>query len=317
MKKLRIFVSKLVRETFTTSVALFKITLPISALTKLLTDFGATDMVGSVLGSLMGLFGLPGEMGLVWASALLTNLYGGLSVFATLPQIGDLTIAQVSVLTTMMLMAHGLPVEMMIARKAGVRLRFSLFVRGGGALLAGLVLHGVYQWTGWLNQPCQALWQPPKVDAGWLNWALAQGQNMLAIAGVIMLLLVVMHLLEFLGVIRLLTRWLRPLLVVLGMSDAAAPVTMIGMFLGLSYGGGLIIQEARSGKLPVRDVVLSLSLMGLCHSVIEDTLLMGMVGGHWSAILAGRILISLLVVMGLRLVLQMVPLTVLRRYVYA
>ncbi len=140
---------------------------------------------------------------------------------------------------------------------------------------------------------------------------------MLSIASVIMLLLIVMHLLEFSGVVCLMTCWLRPLLSILGLSGAAAPVTMIGMFLGLSYGGGLIIQEARSGKLPAREVVLSLSLMGLCHSVIEDTLLMGMVGGHWSAILVGRIVVSLFVVIGLRLVFQMVPLTVLKRYVYA
>ncbi len=317
MKSLQRFISRLARDTLVTSLALFKITLPVSALTKVLTDVGVTAGLGAMLGPVMGLFGLPGEMGLVWASAMMTNLYGGLSVFATLPQGSDLTVAQISVLTTMMLMAHGLPVEMMIARKAGVRLRFSLLVRGGGALVAGWALHAIYQETGWLHQHNQAFWQPPKVAADWLSWAMAQGQNMLSISAVIFLLLVVMRTLELVGIIDVLTRCLRPLLSSLGMSAAAAPVTMIGMFLGLSYGGGLIIQEAHSGKLPLHDVVLSLSLMGLCHSVIEDTLLMGMVGGHWSAILVGRIMVSLVVVFALRLILHAVPTGWLSRHVYA
>lgn len=313
----RPFFLQLLHDTMVTCLALFKITLPISAVTQLLVQWGAMDLIGQILAPLMGVFGLPGEMGVVWGSAMLTNLYGGLSVFATLPAAGELTVAQISVLTTMMLMAHGLPVEMSITRKAGVRLRCSLVVRLGGAVIAGVCLHVLYRYSGWLAVPTRALWQPPPVLEGWQAWLIGQGRNLLSITVIIFVLLLVMRMLEAIGVIGWLTGSLRPFLRLLGISPAAAPVTMIGMFLGLSYGGGLIIQEAHSGRLPIRDVALSLSFMGLCHSLVEDSLLMAVVGGHWSAILVGRVIVSISVIVVLQRVLTHLSPVWLQRHVYA
>ncbi|MBN2644781.1 MAG: hypothetical protein JXR59_04830 [Desulfuromonadaceae bacterium] len=291
---------RLLRDTSQTCLALFRITLPIALATKLLTDLGVTHWLGEQLAPCMALFGLPGEMGLVWATAMVTNLYGGLSVYASLPASAVLTVAQISILTTLMLMAHGLPVELRIAQKAGTRLRCMLLVRLGGAVVTGVLLHQGYRVSGQLGQLNRAVWTPPTVAAGWGHWLLAQGRNMLSIVLIIFALLALMRALEALGFVDWLAKGLKPVLSVLGMSPAAAPITLIGMLLGLSYGGSLIIQEAQSGKMAPRDVFLSLVLMGLCHSLIEDTLLMAVVGGHWSAILLARILFSIAVVMSFR-----------------
>ena len=66
--------------------------------------------------------------------------------------------------------------------------------------------------------------------------------------------------------------------------------------LGVSFGGGLIIHEARSGHIDKKDVFFSLTLMGLSHSLIEDTLLMVMVGGHLSGLICARLIFSILAV---------------------
>jgi len=42
-------------------------------------------------------------------------------------------------------------------------------------------------------------------------------------------------------------------------------------------------------------VFFSLALMSLCHSLIEDTLLMTALGGHVSGVLLGRLLFALVV----------------------
>ena len=65
------------------------------------------------------------------------------------------------------------------------------------------------------------------------------------------------------------------------------------MVMGIAYGGGLIIRHATSGRIGRRDVLASLMLMGLCHSLIEDTLLMAALGAHVSGIFFGRILFAL------------------------
>jgi hypothetical protein len=85
------------------------------------------------------------------------------------------------------------------------------------------------------------------------------------------------------------------------------PTTVIGMTLGLSYGGGLIIQEARSGRLSKHDVFFSLALLSICHSIVEDTLLMMVIGGHLSGILWARVLFSLLIIFLLVRIIRKIP----------
>lgn len=118
---------------------------------------------------------------------------------------------------------------------------------------------------------------------------------MLKVTIIIFGLMLLLRILKALGVMGLLARCLEPGLRLLGMSRDAAPVTVIGMTLGITYGGGLIIQEARSGILGKRDVFFSMALMGLSHSLFEDTILMMLLGGRLSGILGGRVAFSLLV----------------------
>lgn len=307
-------INDLFRNALRTSLMLFKIIIPISIATRLLQQWGVVDQFGILLGPVMELVGLPGQMGLVWATAMVTNIYGGMVVFATVAPGLDLTVAQVTVLSTMILVAHALPVELRIAQKAGTRFRASVMIRVFGALLLGWLLHISYQLSGTLQHANQALWNPPVVDPTWSAWLLAELRNMLIIFLIILTLMAVLQIMKKLGITTLMTRLLEPLLKLLGMSRDAAPVTIIGMTLGLSYGGGLIIQEAQSGRLSKRDLFASVTLMGLCHSIFEDTLLMMVLGAHLSGIFWGRLIFSLLAIFLLVRLINKLPEHLFERY---
>ena len=304
------------RQAVRTSLTLFRIIVPIAIGVRLLEMAGAIDLLGRLLAPLMALVGLPGSMGLVWATTLVTNLYGGMVVFAGVAPGAGLTVAQVTVLATMMLIAHAIPVEAGIARQAGTRFRAMATLRIGGALAAGMLLNLGYSLSATLQQPNQALWNPPPRDPSWLGWAAGEARNLTYIFLIILALLIVMRLLEWVGIISALTRLLRPVLMQLGISDQAAPLTIIGMTLGLTYGGGLIIQEARAGLLSRFDVFCALALLGLCHSFIEDTLLMLVIGGHLSGTLAFRTLFALLVAYLVARLLRRLPNTFLERWFF-
>ncbi len=281
----------------------FRIMMPIAVATKVLQDMGLIQKLGHLLSPMMKFLGLPGSMGLAWATAMVTNLYAGLLVFTALapaePQ--PLTVAQVTTLCTVMLVAHALPMELRVAQKAGLRLGSLLVVRLLGALSLGWMLSTTFHVAGWLQAPNQTMWFPQhSPNPGWVSWAIELSHNLAKIALLILLLMAILRLLEHLGVTRLLTRLLQPVLVCFGMSPAVAPLTIIGMTLGLAYGGSLIIQEARSGRLSTQDRFYSLTLMSLMHSLIEDTVLMKIVGGHLAGILWARLGFALLVVAGLR-----------------
>jgi len=304
------------RQAVKTSYALFRIIVPIAIGVRLLELAGVIKLLGELLAPLMALVGLPGNLGLVWATTLVTNIYGGMVVFAGVAPGAGLTVAQVTVLATMMLIAHAIPVEASIAQRAGTSFRAMATLRVGGALAAGALLNLGYNLTNSLQQPNQALWTPPPRDPSWLGWALGEARNLVYIFLIILALLVLMRLLESFGIITGLTRLLRPVLMLLGISERAAPLAIIGMTLGLTYGGGLIIQEARAGHLSRHDVFCALALLGICHSFIEDTLLMVVIGGHLSGTLVGRTLFALLVTYLVARLMRSLPEPVLDRWFF-
>jgi hypothetical protein len=283
------------------------IIVPIGIVTRILEQLGLINVFGDLLAPLMQLVGLPGELGLVWATAMVVNIYGGMMVFATVAPGLELTVAQVTVLGTMVLIAHSLPVELRVAQKVGTRLRAMLLLRVLSAFALGFILERIYLFSGTLQQPNQALWTPAETGSDWGAWGLAQLENLLLIFLIIFTLIMLLALLKRVGVTELLTRLLQPLLALLGLGREAAPLAIIGMTLGISYGGGLLIREVESGKLSRKDVFISLALMGLCHSIIEDTLVVMVLGAHLSGILWGRLIFTLVVVFVLARLITLVP----------
>jgi len=298
---------KLFLDALFTCAELFKIIIPISIATRFLQQWGIIDQFGLLLAPVMELVGLPGQLGLVWATAMATSIYGGMVVFASVAPGLELTVAQVTVLGGMILVAHGLPVELRIAQKAGTRFRAMTIIRIGGALVFGWLLHLSYQFSNTLQQANQALWNPATIDPTWKAWLVSEVRMIVMVFLIILSLMIFLLLLKKAGISDLMTRLLEPILTSLGMSRAAAPITIVGMTLGLSYGGGLIIQEAQSGRLSQQDIFSSIALMGLCHGIFEDTLLLMVLGAHLSGIFWGRLLFSLLTMWLLTRLIKLLP----------
>jgi len=278
------------------SLELYKIMIPIIIAVKILQELGLIAWLALPLAPIMHLVGLPGEMGLVWATALVNNIYGSMIVFVSLAGQHDLTVAQVTVLGVMILIAHGLPVELQIVRKSGPRMGFQALLRIGGALLLGWMLSKLYAWGGWLQEPNVILWQPEPESENLLAWGLGQAQNLAMVFVIILALTLIMRVFTAIGLTGLCVRLLAPVLRLLGIGPAAGTLTIVGMVMGLAYGGGMIMHEAHSGKVGSKDIFSSLSLMGLSHSVFEDTLLMIVIGGHVSGLLWARIIFTLVVI---------------------
>jgi spore maturation protein SpmB len=97
------------------------------------------------------------------------------------------------------------------------------------------------------------------------------------------------------GLLTLLEKILAPVLPFFGMGRQAAPITVVGMVMGIGYGGALIIRETDKGMIAKEEIFNSMALMGLCHGLLEDTLIMAAIGGKFGGILWGRIVFSLIV----------------------
>ena len=307
-------IKDIARDAVRTTVTLLKIMIPVSIAVKIFQETGLIDTVGSALAPVMEMVGLPGGYGLVWATAMITNIYGGMVVFFSLVAESPLTVAQVTVLGAMILVAHTLPVEVGIAREAGVHVWFTLLLRILGGFVLGGILHVIFTLGDLYDTPAVLLWSPGVRDDSFLFWVAGQAKTYVMIFIIITLLLLLMQILKRTGVLSRVNMLLEPVLHTLGIGKDAAPLAMIGLTMGLAYGGGLIIKEAKSGFLGKRDVFLSVSLMGLSHSLIEDTLLLVAIGASLMGILVGRIVFTFLVMVLLVRCLRHVSIPVFDRF---
>ena len=284
------------KESVKVALPLYRIMIPMIILVKILREIGVVEILGSWLAPIMSIVGLPGSMGLVWAATMLGGFFPGIIIFADLSSSEVLTVSQVTVLSSLMLIAHSLPIELQIAKKAGSRWLSMGIIRILGALLYGIILNQILNWGNWLTERSVLLWHPKTKAIDFYTWSLEQFKALLIMFVVLFLLLQLMKLRDLLGLNNLLKFIFEPLLNKLGIGREATNITVIGMTLGIAYGGGLIIRESRAGKIPPRDIFFSLALMGLFHSVVEDTILMMLLGGSIWGFLVGRMIFAFILV---------------------
>jgi len=240
---------------------------------------------------LMKTAGLPGETGIIWITAMLTNMYGGLALLAGAAAQLELTVGQVTSLGTMLLLAHSMPVEVTVAARSGVSPFLIIPLRVGSALAAGVLLH-VSGFTGAFSGRPSILWRGVPQTGGMGNWLLGLLKTMGTILLVIYLVLLVLAVLEKIGFTRFLQRILRPAFRLIGIGREATTITVVGLVLGISYGGGLVIRAAARGDIPRKQVTAAVCFMSLCHAVVEDTALVATLGAYVPMISIGRVLFA-------------------------
>lgn len=294
-QKLKAETVDLIKQIVFVTLTLFKIMIPILILIKGLEELGVIVWIAKFFAPLMQLLGLPGEASLVWVTTLFSNIYGGLLVFFTssLPQ--TLTVAQVTVLGGLMLTAHGILIEGSIAKRIGMTWKLSLLLRLGGALLYGMLLNLFYQAGDWLQYNKKTMIPVFPSHQGWQDWALVQLNSLWMIFLIITVLLTLLRILRILHIERLLEYVLKPILKLFGIGERASYIIVVGTTLGLSFGGGILIREADSNYLQSKDVFASLVILSLSHGLIEDTLLILLMGAHISGAFWLKLLFSLLV----------------------
>jgi len=297
---LKSFGKELVNDTWKTTLVMFRIMIPVTIIVKILQETGVIYYIGLWMAPLMKFVGLPGEMALAWATGMITNLYGGILAYIQLSSSANLSIAQVTVLMTMMLVAHTFPIELQVARKTGVKVSTMFFIRFFSALVIGFIIFHFFKIFNFYNEPAQIAWIPDKpIDTGLWAWALREVKNYIIIFIIIFLLIFLIKILRDIGLIKVINRIMHPVLKFMGIGDSVCTITIIGLMLGIVYGAALIINESNNPEIRRKDIFYSMVFMGLCHSIIEDTLLVMALGACFMGVFIIRIIFSTFVTWGI------------------
>ena len=283
------------REGHKVSLKIFRFLIPIFIAVKLLEESGLIPYLAMPMRPLMDLLGLPAELSLAWLPCVFVSIYSGLAVLISLaPQLPDLTVAQMTVFGLMVLIAHGLIIEVRIAGQCGVAMPFQFALRLLSAIVAGAILHALLDGFG-LLQGKAAILLAAEPTTSWSGWFLEFLESLAEIYVIVCAVMLLHKGLTYFRISEWIGRALGPVLRLLGISPKAVNIVIIGFTLGILYGSGLLIKETQEGSLSHRDALCSISLLGLSHSLIEDTLLLMLVGGSLWGLLAFRVLFTIIV----------------------
>ena len=285
-------------------IVLFKVIVPIVIIIRALELLGLIPVFAKYLEPLTSFVGIDGSLGLVWMAAMLVNIYAGMAAFATLQSMFDYTVAETTILGLMILIAHSLPIEVAIAKKSGVSAIFTFLFRFLNALIAGKILFYIFEYFNLFQELNTSILSIPNTNISNTEWIISQIQNFIMIFAIIFFIIAFINILKTFGIWQFILKILKIPLSFLGMSDKVANIILIGLTLGISFGGGFLIEEAKKKEISKKDVFLSLSFLGLCHSIIEDTILILLLGSHISGILFFRFIYTVIVILIMKLILE-------------
>jgi hypothetical protein len=255
-----------------TTWVLGKVIVPITLIVSLLKHTPVIEWIVWLFAPLMGLVGLPGEASIVLALGFLLNLYAAIGAMFSLA----LNEPEILILSVMLSFCHNLFVETAVARRLGLNSGIVVGTRIGVAFVSGAALHlalgnqvggvaGSYSHLAYL-------WEMPVTALLFeIGGTILKAVWQLALI-VIPLMMAIQVLKERKTLDRLAQR-MAPLMRVLGLTENAAIPMLAGIWFGLAYGAGVILEATREKKMQKRELYLLMVFLVLCHAVVEDTLI--------------------------------------------
>ncbi len=267
-------VKRVIPKAVRTSVWLIKITVGISAAILLLRYFDILPMFSKLISPAFNYVGLPGEASLAFVTGYFVNVYSAIAVIGTL----NLDIRSITILSVMVLCAHNMITETAIQVKTGSSVTRIVLTRTLSAFILGYLLNLLMPgevMSSFAQQQHEKLQLLPMLN----EWIVSTGRLVLKMIILIMSLSILQSLLAEFGIIRWLSKFLRPVLAVFGLPAKTSFLWIVANVLGLAYGGAIMMEETENGKITKRDAKILNQHIGISHSNLEDVILLGSIGG--------------------------------------
>ena len=291
-------VTSVIPSSLRTSWWIIRLTVVISFAVELLRYFGVVAWISKGLSPAFELVGLPGEAALSYITGYFVNVYSAIAVMASL----HLDARSLTILAVMVLCSHNMIVETAVQKKTGSSFWRIIIMRTFSAIALGFILNLIMPASlGATTIAGEEITQTFSFLETLQIWALKTGWLSIKILIIIIGLSVLQRLLSEFGVIRWLSKLLRPFLHLFGLPGKTSFLWIVANFLGLAYGAAVMIEESEQGKISPHDADLLNHHISVSHSNVEDILLLYAAGGLFWWMLLPRLAWAALLVWERRL----------------
>ena len=249
---------------------LMKIVVPMSFLTAVLAWTGWLGSLDFLLAPLMGFMGMPSMAALPILIGGLTGIYGGIAAMAVLP----FTVPEMTLLANFLLISHNLIQEGVIQAQSGLNPVKATLFRIVAAVATVWAMTFFIETSPSVPAQAGALAASTQAFQSMVyDWAVSMLTLSVKIFFIIMAILTLLDIAKSMDWIMPVVRALSPFLRVLGLSEKVGILWMTAVIFGLTYGGAVIVEEARQGHISREELEeLQLSI-GINHSMVEDPFL--------------------------------------------
>ncbi len=137
-----------------------------------------------------------------------------------------------------------------------------------------------------------------------LDTALGLGSLMLKVFLIVVPLMVLLEVSREFKILDKLIAAAYPAARRLGLKRDSIYPLVAGIIFGISYGAGVLIGESDSGRIKGKQMFLVALFLGICHSILEDTLLFAAQGANGFIILGVRIPLAMVIVFFVALIIK-------------
>ncbi len=265
-----------------TYIELLKLIVPILILVKVLIYFNGLASLDTLLAPILSTLDLPVEAAIIFASSLATGVQGGVIMYLSLSQEVAFSTSQVTTLAVMMLFVHSLPIELTISKRLGGNILYLFTLRMLVAYAAGFMLYHFHSHFGLQQMPAVS---PLAVDfipneQTFSEELLSHAFYLLTIFSIIYMLLTFRTAMGKILVTTRMNHKIDRMFEKVGLKKNIAEVMVTGLMLGIVYGGSLLIQSMKEQTFSKYEIFMIVTFLSLMHSVIEDTLLVLLIGAN-------------------------------------
>ena len=273
---------KSIRTSFKTGLIIIKLIIPIYILADILFYYNTLSYIAFIFEPITSVLGLPVETSLAIISGMFLNLYAAIAFAAPL----DLTPQEWTILAIYLGICHSLVVEGAITKKLGFSHLYSNTVRIGGGLIVGYLATFL---------PASLYTQEiisQKISQEAFSNIFDLLRNSIANASIltvkiILIITALIFLMDFIKNLSVIKESKKN--VSKGFSLA------VGTVLGLTYGAGVLIEEAKSKSMSKNDLFFVVTFLLICHAIIEDTLLFAIFGANVTIIITVRTIAAIVI----------------------